>query len=342
MSTESILKSIEDEETPIASLEVGQLSDLEPSSAAIISASLSSLSLEREKQLLDHLINISEDRFDVNFDELFARKLQSERPEIRELSIKGLWECNERSLISTLLDLLRKDDADDVRIAAAIGLRKFSVLAQEGKLLDRDSSNIYQSLITILDDDSYEMENEFPIEIRRRAIEALSPYDDPKVHEIILDNYHSLDEELRASAIFSMGENGNSEWIPYILEEMENPNPEIRFEAVGALGRIGDEALIPDLARMANDVNFEVISQVITALNLIGGPTAIKVLKRFLQHDNTNVRSLAQDVLENMEKEQLSIEEISNGDLYKSAASSEEENEEIFSEFDEGLEDFDE
>tara|TARA_B100000686_G_C16798350_1_gene984099 strand:- start:4883 stop:5302 length:420 start_codon:yes stop_codon:yes gene_type:complete len=139
-----------------------------------------------------------------------------------------------------------------------------------------------------------------------------------------------------------MGENGNSEWISYILEEMENPNPEIRFEAVGALGRIGDEALIPDLARMANDVNFEVISQVITALNLIGGPTAIKVLKRFLQHDNTNVRSLAQDALENMEKEQLSIEEISNGDLYKSAGSSEEENEEIFSEFDEGLEDFDE
>ena len=125
MSTESILKSIEDEETPIASLEVGQLSDLEPSSAAIISASLSSLSLEREKQLLDHLINISEDRFDVNFDELFARKLQSERPEIRELSIKGLWECNERSLISTLLDLLRKDDADDVRIAAAIGYGSF-------------------------------------------------------------------------------------------------------------------------------------------------------------------------------------------------------------------------
>ena len=98
MSNESILKSIEDEETTIASLEVGLLSDLEPSSAAIISDSLSSLSLEREKQLLDHLINVSEDRFDVNFDELFARKLQSERPEIRELSIKGLWECNERSL----------------------------------------------------------------------------------------------------------------------------------------------------------------------------------------------------------------------------------------------------
>ena len=72
MSNESILKSIEDEETPIASLEVGLLSDLEPSSAAIISDRLSSLSLEREKQLLDHLINISEDRFDVNFDELFA------------------------------------------------------------------------------------------------------------------------------------------------------------------------------------------------------------------------------------------------------------------------------
>jgi len=342
MSNKSILKSIEDEEVPIASLEVGLLSDLEPSSAAIISASLSSLSLEREMQLLDHLINISEDRFDVNFDELFARKLESERPEIRELSIKGLWECNERSLISSLLDLLIKDEVDDVRIAAAIGLRKFSVLAQEGKLLDRDSTNIYHSLVTILDDDNYEMENEFPIEIRRRAIEALSPYDEPKVHEIILDSYHSLDEQLKASAIFSMGENGNSEWISYILEEIENPNPEIRFEAVGALGRIGDEDLIPDLAKMGNDASFEVISQVVTALNLIGGTTAIRVLKRFLQHDNTNVRSLAQDALDNMEKEQLSIEEISTGDLYKSSASSEEETEEIFSEFDEGLEDFDE
>jgi len=341
MSNESILKSIEDEETTIASLEVGLLSDLEPSSAAIISDSLSSLSLEREKQLLDHLINVSEDRFDVNFDELFARKLQSERPEIRELSIKGLWECNERSLISTLLDLLKKDDADDVRIAAAIGLRKFSVLAQEGKLLDRDSSNIYQSLIAILDDDSYEMENEFPIEIRRRAIEALSPYDDPKVHEIILDNYHSLDERLRASAIFSMGENGDSDWIPYILDEMDNSNPEIRFEAAGAAGRIGDESLIPDLARMGNDDSFEVVSQVITALNLIGGSNSIKVLTRFLQHENNNVRSVAQDALENMEKEQLSIEEISKGNIYEPFSSPGEELDEIFSNFDEGLEDID-
>jgi HEAT repeat protein len=342
MVNEGILKAIEDPGTPIASLEVTLLSDIEPNFADIVSEKLSALELERETQILDHLINITEDRFDVNFDEIFLRELNSQRQEIREISIHGLWEYDERSLIEPLLEMLTKDDSDAVKIAAAIGLRRFSVLAEQGKLLDRDSTNIYETLQSLLDDDPSDVQQETPADIKRRIIEALSPYNTPEVRDIILDNYNSLDERLRASAIFSMGENGDSEWIPYILDEMDNPNPEIRFEAAGAAGRIGDESLIPDLARMGNDVSFEVVSQVVTALNLIGGSTSIKVLTRFLQHENTNIRSVAQDALESMEKEQLSIEEISSGNIYEPFSTPAEELDEIFSNFDEGLEDIDE
>lgn len=339
MTNESILKAIEDDKAPIASLDVALLSDLEPSFADIVSDTLSSLELERETQILDHLINISEDRFDVNFDELFIRKLNSEREEIRETSIRGLWEYDERSLVEPLLEMLTKDDSDAVKIAAAIGLRRFSILAEEGKLPDRDSAQIYETLQSLIDDDHDYAQEEISVDIKRRIIEALSPYNTPEIHDIILDNYNSLDERLRASAIFSMGENGDSEWIPYILDEMDNSNPEIRFEAAGAAGRIGDESLIPDLARMGNDVSFEVISQVITALNLIGGSTSIKVLTRFLKHENSNVRSVAQDALENMEKEELSIDEISKGNIYEPFSQATEESDEVFSNFDEGLED---
>ena len=46
--------------------------------------------------------------------------------------------------------------------------------------------------------------------------------------------------------------------------------------------------------------------------------------------------------LESMEKEQLSIEEISKGNIYEPFSSYAEELDEIFSNFDEGLEDIDE
>ncbi|MFL2639970.1 MAG: HEAT repeat domain-containing protein [Dehalococcoidia bacterium] len=341
MVNENILKHIEDGKMPVASLDIASLSDLDIGSANKVSNTLSTLELEREIQILDHLLNVSEDRFDVNFDEIFINKLNSDREEIREISIRGLWEYDERTLIEPLLEKLTEDDSTAVRIAAAIGIRRFSILAEEGKLLDRDSDKIYETLQSLIDDDHSDIQEEIPVDIKRRIIEALSPYNTPEIHDIILDNYHSLDERLRASAIFSMGENGDSDWIPYILDEMDNSNPEIRFEAAGAAGRIGDESLIPDLARMGNDDSFEVVSQVITALNLIGGSNSIKVLTRFLQHENNNVRSVAQDALENMEKEQLSIEEISKGNIYEPFSSPGEELDEIFSNFDEGLEDID-
>ena len=58
-------------------------------------------------------------------------------PEVREKAIEGLWEDEDRLLISTLCDLTKDDPSPKVRAAAAMALGKFAILAQDGKLLEK-------------------------------------------------------------------------------------------------------------------------------------------------------------------------------------------------------------
>lgn len=337
MENSSILEQILDPTVNILAIEIEALSDIDSIQATRISNALSELDLTKQKQLLEHLTISAEDRFELNFDELFIVKLEDPSEDIRIMAIKGLWEYTDRFLLRKLIDTLYTDESENVQIEAARGLRKFSILAQSNKLLDRDSQYLEERLLNLIgpEGDDYELN----IDLRRFITEALAPFDNERVRNIIMDNYNSVDETLKSSGLFAMGDNGHPQWIPFILEEMENENPEIRFEAAGAAGRLADISLVPALARMGNDTNTEVLSSIITALNNIGGEISEIVLKRFLQHTNTTIRELSKDALDNM-----SLEELPTGDPSKAIFSGEDEPptvDDTFINYDDGLEEYD-
>jgi len=121
---------------------------------------------KRQRQIMSRLIELAEDNVELNFESILKNRLKDRDPEVRSRAIEGLWECEETSLISPLVNLLEQDRSEKVQVAAATGLGKFAMLAEHKKLRSRHVSRVYQALLTTIDDKSK------PIEVRRRALEA--------------------------------------------------------------------------------------------------------------------------------------------------------------------------
>ena len=293
---DQIIESLREDPTTLSAQALASLSDLDRESEAHVLEVLGEIDFEYRRIIVNQLAELAEENLEYSFDGLFMHLLDDEDEEVREAAITGLWECEERRLIEPLFERLQNDEDERVRAGAALALGRFAVRAELGELLERDANRLREGLLEVIRN---ELEPSF--DVRRRVIEAVAPFGIEEVRQLILENYESANETMRASALYAMGQNAHVSWLPYIREEMESESPEVRFEAAGAAGRMGAERLIPALARMGAEDASEVQDAVVTALSAIGGPTAQRVLRRFLQHSDEHYRELALDALENMQ-----------------------------------------
>jgi HEAT repeat protein len=291
-----VLEDVLDVAAPVPTARLTELSNLDKEPAERVVQALNEVSFERRRDVLKNMLEIAEESIELNFDAIFRRCLGDEDGEVRQVAIEGLWENEERSLIGPLITMFREDEEETVRAAAAQSLSRFALLAELGKLLDRDAEMVKRNLLDLI-----EGEDELSDEVRRRAIESIAPINEPQVRSVILETYETASERLRTAAVYAMGQNGDPVWVPYVLEELEADEPELRYEAVGAAGRIGDESLLPPLARMVNDDDTEVQGAVVAAIAAIGGPVAARVLMRLTEHGDDNVRELALDAIESLQ-----------------------------------------
>ena len=293
----NVMEEILDVAAPMPTAGLTQLSGLENDLAERVVGSLNEVSFERRRDVLKNMSELAEESIELNFDTIFRRCLADEDGEVRRAAIEGLWENEERSLIEPLMVLLRDDEDEGVRIAAAQSLGRFALLAEIGKLLERDAERVKRGLLELI-----EGEVEQSDEVRRRAIEAIASINEPRVRSVILETYETASEQLRTSAIYAMGQSGDPSWVPYVLQEIESLEPELRYEAAGAAGRLGDESLLPPLARMVNDENTEVRGAAAAAIAAIGGPIAQRILRRLNEHGDDDVRELALDAIESLQQ----------------------------------------
>ncbi|MDM8527239.1 HEAT repeat domain-containing protein [Anaerolineales bacterium HSG24] len=113
--------------------------------------------------------------------------------------------------------------------------------------------------------------------------------------------YYDEDDLLQVSAIFAMGRNADSRWVPSVLEELDNPNPSIRFEAARACGELEIIDVLPKLINLLqNEFDIEVQEVAIGALGQIGGPVAQEALEECLEWDTEAIVIAASDALEEL------------------------------------------
>ena len=295
MSLEKCLEELPSPDKPISSSRLLHLSNLAPEEMLAFVEAWAAMGTERRRKTICHARRAGRGQCGAGLQRhLPAHTLTDDDAEVRANSISGLWECEERSLIDPLIRLMNDDPEEHVRGVAAQALGRFALLAETGKLLERDHGRISDALLAVIDGDGE------TLEVRRRAIEAVAPMSIPRVLELITEAYHQGEPKLRASAIYAMGFNCDPKWLPILLAELENEDTEMRYEAVGALGQIGEEDAVPRLAPLIRDSDAEVQAAAVAAVGSIGGPVAKTVLNEALENADPVVQELAKAALQSM------------------------------------------
>ena len=283
---------------PLLSSSLTDLSSLNSEELRSLEQIWTTIKLNRRRQIMNRLTELAENNFELNFDNIFRSCLKDEDAEVRSKAIEGLWENEAPSLIDPLIELLNEDSSEEVQAAAATALGKFAMLAELKKLRSCHTAKVSKALIAVFNNRSK------PAEVRRRALEASAPLNQPQVKEAIIEAYQSRDAKPGTSAIYAMGKNCNPSWMPILLKELGNASAEMRYEAAGACGELGEEEATPHLIKLLDDPDIDVQLAAIQALGKIGSSEAKKSLGQCLENPSEAIRQAAKQALDQLETEE--------------------------------------
>lgn len=295
MLSERYLEELRDPARPVSTAKLFNLSGLAAAEVEHLRRHWSAMTEERRLQILRRLAEVAEDSPEADFEAVFRLGLHDPEQEVRVVAIEGLWECQEHWLIEELVTLMRQDAVEEVRSTAASHLGKFALLAEMEELRPRDADRVRQALLEVIRD------HRESVEVRRRAVEAVSPLSDDAINDVIREAYHSDEPRMRVSALYAMGVHCDPAWLPALLTELKSADPEMRYEAARACGELEDERAVPALVDLTQDPDGQVRSATIEALGRIGGRRAKQVLKRLLTSSDVAVREAAEAALEEIE-----------------------------------------
>ena len=297
MSLESYLNELTQEDVPLRYGGLDQLSSLVSEEVEFVQRVWHKMSAERRLDLVSHLVETSEENVDMDFTPIFKFALKDEVEGVRTKAVSGLWECEERPLITTFLKLMEGDPSTKVQTAAAQALGKFAELAEDGKLLALDRGRIQDVLLPLVKNENH------PLILRRRALESVGVFSTQEITQVIEWAYKQDDTEMQQSAIFAMGKNADPQWTGVIRGALDREEPALRYEAALACGQLGEEEMIPDLLPLLKDEDIQVRISSINALGLIGGSMAKKALTVCLKSEDVVVSQTAEEALESLESD---------------------------------------
>lgn len=296
MSFQELIETIADPSAPLADAPFHEASDPSPGELAEFVQVCDTLNEDRRCEVIAVMVQQAEDNLELDFTAIFRQCLKDYDDRMVQLGVEGLWELEDRWLVAELVGLLRSERGPQVRATSAVALGKFPILAQEGKLQPQDGELVYRILMDFLEDDIEDLE------VRRRCLEAVAPFNTEEVQDYIRWAYDGDEEDLRSSSIYAMGRTGEAEWLPTLLDELENPDPAVRYEAASACGELAHEDATPRLVELLReDDDSEVRMACIASLGKIGGALARRALIDCVRDGDSAMSDAAHNELENLE-----------------------------------------
>ncbi len=247
---------------------------------------------DRRRVIVQQLVDIAEQSFEVDFDPIFLLALKDPDSEVQAIAIGGLWEDESSDLIPSFVYLLKQGQTSKVKAAAATALGRYIYLGELEEIDDTALMVVEQALLeTIRQPDE-------DIEVIRRAIEAIAFSSREGIEQIIENAYYHEDERMRVSAVFSMGRSYNSKWESIILTELDNANPAIRFEAVRACGELELKAAVDQLIELIDiEADSAVLQNAVWSLGQIGGFKAQELLEHLTESPDEAISTVAEEAL---------------------------------------------
>jgi len=260
------------------------------------------LPVQRRRDVSAALVELAEENIEVDFNILLRYLLNDEDAHVRANAIDGLWEDEDPGLIASFVGSLRSDTNPRVRAAAADALGRFVLLKEYNRISDQNGDLIHSALLATI-----RSANE-PLEVRRRAVEALAYWGGEMMRDVIANAFADDDEEMRASAIAAMGRSADNYWSRQVSAELESDEALMRFNAARAAGELEIRSAVPHLINLVADPDREVQSAAVASLGQIGGNAARAALQEVIESEDEVLAPLAQEALDELEF-------VSGGDL---------------------------
>jgi HEAT repeat protein len=269
------------------------LSDLTDEHLDAFRALWPELSADRRRDLILRLVETAETNFELDFSSIIEPALHDPDHEVRMAAIDGILEDAGLPTVRRLMHLAQTDAFDEVRSSAIKALGQFVLRGELGKLPEPFNTEL-QDLILALHTDTDE-----PIDVRRRALEAISNCGRDGVSDLILRAYRDDELMMRVSSLCAMGRSCDDVWLPHIVAELSSDYPEMRYEAARAAGELELRPALARLAELAYEDDREIQEMAIWALGEIGGREANRVLTQLAAlADSADDEALADAVAE--------------------------------------------
>jgi len=294
MTFKDLLAEIGDSAKPLHLSSLYALSNLSKADLATLRAIWPGIAVERRRQIVQNMVEIGEESVDVDFSDALRALLDDADAEVRAAAVDGLWECEDVLLIKPFIALLQSDPAELVRAKAASALGRYMYLAELEELSTTKATQVKQALLA-----AHRSPTE-TLEVRRRALEALSALTDPEIHDLIAAAYQHPEEKMRVSAVFAMGHSGHTPWRSTVLQELDNPVPAIRFEAARAAGELESKKAVPRLIELLADSDREIQQAAAWSLGQIGGKPAKEALRQAAKGQDEVLREAAEAALQEL------------------------------------------
>jgi HEAT repeat protein len=287
---DDIIRKLGEGATPSA-VQASHLAGLSATEIAEGQAAWAALAADRRRAIVALAVQLAENDVQLDFGAFFKACLRDSDAAVRARAVEGLWEDDEFRTADILATLLRSDADEGVRIAAAMALARFAVLAELGNLYAPSAKRVRNALLAAVQDSAE------PLEVRRRALEAVGAFSGEPIPQLIETAYRDASEKMRASAVYAMGRNADDRWLPDILRELESDDAEMRYEAARSAGALENPRAVVSLITVLDDPDDEVRLAAVGALGEIGGDVARKALEQCARGKDPAMREAASDAL---------------------------------------------
>jgi HEAT repeat protein len=291
---DEVLTALLDAEQVLDPLILYRLSDISPDNLAQVKAIWPQVHLARRQALIEDLEQLTDTNNLLSFEPLFRMALNDEDDQVRFFATRAIEIFDTDDLIPYFLSVLKEESSVDLRAVTASVLGKYVYRGELDKISKKLKKQIEDRLLEIL-------EGEGPLEIQRRALEAISYSSREEVREHILKAYENELDEWVASALFAMGRSYDHQYSELVFEKLQHTSPKIRLEAVRACGELTLEDAVPIIIDLLNDLP-DIRAAAIWALSQIGGEEAGPAIHGLLDDEvSSDEEELIQSALERLD-----------------------------------------
>lgn len=291
----TVITALLNESEPFPAKLLHRFSDIETSDLKSVLEAWPRVSTRRKEALLEDLEDLAEADTLMSFDDLARSLLGDADPKVRIHAIQLLWECDDRKLVSTFLEMLSGDESPEVRAAAASALGLF---IYKGELEEIPSETLHEVEEALLE----AHRTGESLLIRLRALEALGASSREEIPGLIEAAYARRDEQWLVSALHAMGRSGDDQWKKKVLAQFQNPDDEVRSEAFHAAGELElSLARLPLLDQLEDEEDLELRREIIWALSRIGGAGVRQKLEELLDGETDDEEAgFLEEALDNL------------------------------------------